>query len=425
MKKAPLHFKFVFLLFAGLLFSLPVSAIEEDVIYLEEESQEQLTIKEKLSELPKCDFQNRQYLLGDFRGYRTKLQERGIDIQSFYVIDSFIMRNNSRNSTKGTYQGLYNLSVELDSEKLNLYKGGKLFMLYQVGNKGVNSMEYLDTYSDMSSFNPSRSINQISELYYEHSFKDDLFNIKIGKQDSNVDFQHLNNGAEFLNLSFSYIDNTPMPLFPAQQMGVRARLKLPKDIYIQNGFYDGNLKSGSNPKGFFTGENNYLNMTEVYKLTNFKGKEGKYMLGGWIKTGEYDSFKNSTEHNNYGLYAAFEQKLTGRFEDKSVGLSAFGQFGYARNSINAVPYYFGAGLVFKGITKRRKEDSVGIAFGWHQFDRQLHKVENRTAEKVIELFYKIKLTEYLFIQPDIQYIIKPGGNNKNAFAVGLRSIIVF
>ena len=141
--------------------------------------------------------------------------------------------------------------------------------------------------------------------------------------------------------------------------------------------------------------------------------------------GKYDSFNNSTEHNNYGFYAGFEQKLTDRFEDKSGGLSAFGQFGYARNSINAVPYYFGAGLVFKGITKRRKEDSVGIAFGWHQFDRQLHKVENRTAEKVIELFYKIKLTEYLFIQPDIQYIIKPGGNNKNAFAVGLRSIIVF
>ena len=425
MKKVPLQFKFVFLIFVCFLITLPAFAIEEDVIYLEKETPPQINIKEKIKESPTEKLLEQKYLLGDFKGFRTKLQEKGIDIQSYYIIDSFVMRNNSKKSTKGTYQGLYNLSVELDSEKLNLYKGGKLFMLYQVGNKGVNSMEYLDTYSDMSSFNPSRSINQISELYYEHSFKDDLFNIKIGKQDSNVDFQHLNNGAEFLNLSFSYIDNTPMPLFPTQQMGVRARLKLPKDIYIQNGFYDGNLKSGSNPKGFFTGENNYLNMTEVYKLTNFKGKEGKYMFGGWIKTGKYDSFNNSTEHNNYGFYAGFEQKLTDRFEDKSGGLSAFGQFGYARNSINAVPYYFGAGLVFKGITKRRKEDSVGIAFGWHQFDRQLHKAESRTAEKVIELFYKIKLTEYLFIQPDIQYIIKPGGNNKNAFAVGLRSIIVF
>ena len=93
-----------------------------------------------------------------------------------------------------------------------------------------------------------------------------------------------------------------MPLFPSQQMGVRARLKLPKNIYIQNGFYDGNLKAGSNPKGFFTGENNYLNMTEVYKLTNFRGKEGKYLIGGGIKTGKYESFKNATEHNNNCIY---------------------------------------------------------------------------------------------------------------------------
>ena len=348
--------------------------------------------------------------------YRTKLEDRGIDIQSSYMTNSFVMRNRENHTTKGTYQGLYNLSVDLDSEKLNLYKGGKLHILYQVGNKGRNSMEFLNTYSDMSSYDPMKSINQISELYYEQSLKDDILNLKIGKQDANADFQALGTGFEFLNLSFSFIDNTPMPLFPSQQMGIRARIKLPKEIYIQNGFYDGNLKIGAGPKSFFTGENDYLNMTEIYKLTDFKGKEGKYLIGDWIKT---------SDKTNYGFYAGFEQKLTDRFEDKSGGLSAFGQFGYARNSINDVPYYAGGGFVFKGITKKRKDDSVGIAFGWHQFNKILHKTEHATAEKVIELFYKIKLTEFLYIQPDIQYIMKPSGSEKDAFAFGLRTCITF
>lgn len=348
--------------------------------------------------------------------YRTKLEDRGIDIQSSYMTNSFVMRNRESHTTKGTYQGLYNLSVDLDSEKLNLYKGGKLHILYQVGNKGRNSMEFLNTYSDMSSYDPMKSINQISELYYEQSFKDDILNLKIGKQDANADFQALGTGFEFLNLSFSFIDNTPMPLFPSQQTGIRARIKLPKEIYIQNGFYDGNLKIGAGPKSFFTGENDYLNMTEIYKLTDFKGKEGKYLIGDWIKT---------SDKTNYGFYAGFEQKLTDRFEDKSGGLSAFGQFGYARNSINDVPYYAGGGFVFKGITKKRKDDSVGIAFGWHQFNKILHKTEHATAEKVIELFYKIKLTEFLYIQPDIQYIMKPSGSEKDAFAFGLRTCITF
>ncbi len=397
-------------------------AIEEDAILLEDAPE--LSKKDSFESI-KGYVNESDYLLGDYKGIRTKVQEHGIDIQSSYMTNAFAMRNRNNRTSKGTYQGLYNLSLDLDSEKLKLYKGGKFHILYQVGNRGINSMQFLNTYSDMSSYDPMKSINQISELYYEQSIKDDLLNIKFGKQDANADFQALNTGFEFLNLSFSFIDNTPMPLFPSQQMGVRTRLKIAENTYIQNGFYDGNLTIGANPKSFFTGKNHYFNMTELYKETNFKGKEGKYLIGNWIKTGKYEAYNNSSHHNNYGFYAGFEQKLTDRFEDKSGGLSLFSQFGYARNSINDVPYYYGGGLVFKGITKKRKDDSIGLAYGWHQFDKALHKIENRTAEQVIELFYKIKLTNFLYIQPDIQYIIKPSGNEKNAFALGLRSCITF
>lgn len=408
-----MHYKILPILF--LLLALPAFSIEEDVIYPDFES-----------ETPKkASIMNSPYALGDFKGYRTKLEDMGIDFQSSYIIDSFVMRNQEKHSTKGTYQGLYNLSLDLDFEKMEAIKGGKFHILYQVGNKGTSSADFLNTYSDINSYNPVKSINQISELYYEQSIKDDVFNLKIGKQDANMDFQALDTGFEFLNLSFSYLDNTPMPLFPSQQMGARARIKLPNEFYIQDGFYDGNLTIGANPKSFFTGKNHYLNMTEIYKLTDFKGKEGKYLIGDWIKTGKYDSYKDKTERNNYGIYAGFEQKLINRFEDNSGGLSMFGQFGYARNSINDVPYYGGGGFIFKGITKKRKDDSIGLAFGWHQFDRQLHKLENKTSEKVIELFYKIKLTEFLYIQPDIQYIIKPNGTDKNALVFGIRSCIVF
>ncbi len=416
-----MHYKLLFLTILFLFFSMPIFAIEETPVLSGEEITLDDSIHEGIIETVKLS----PYALGNFGGLRTELEEKGINIQSSYMINAFAFGSGENKSGKGTYQGLYNLSIDLDTEKMHLYKGGKFHILYQIGNKGMNSMEFLNSYSDANSYDPTRSINQISELYYEQSIKDDLFNIKIGKQDANMDFQALDTGFEFLNLSFSFIDNTPMPLFPSQQMGVRARVKLPKEFYIQNGFYDGNLGIGSNPKSFFTGENDYLNMTEVYKLTNFNQKNGKYLAGGWIKTGYYEDYESTTKRNNYGFYAGFEQKLTNRFEDKSGGLSLFGQFGYARNSINDVPYYGGGGLIFKGITENRKEDSAGLAFGWHQFDKQLKEIENRTSEKVIELFYKIKLTEFLYLQPDIQYIIKPSGNEKNGFAIGLRSCIVF
>ncbi len=416
-KRCRIYFKLKVLFLFLFIFSAPALGIEEDVILLDENIKEESAIKGYIENSP--------YLLGDYKNFRTNLKEKGVDIQSSYIINSFVMKNNEKHSTKGTYQGLYNISADLDFEKMKLIKGGKFRILYQAGNKGMSSIDFLNTYSDMNSFNPTKSINQIGELYYEQSVMDDLINLKIGKQDANTDFQALDTGFEFLNLSFSFIDNTPMPLFPSQQAGARLRLKLPLEIYVQDGFYDGNLETGANSKSFFTGKNNYFNMAEIYKLTDFKGKQGKYLAGNWIKTGKYNSYKDKTERNNYGFYTGFDQKVLDRFEDKSGGLNIFGQFGYARNDINDVPYYYGIGAVFKGITEKRKEDSIGIGFSLHQFNRQLHKIEHKTAEKVIELFYKIKITEFLYIQPDIQYIIRPSGNEKNAFAIGLRTCITF
>lgn len=407
--------KKIFLLISILFLLQGVYAIEE--------------ITPDIEETPRFSFETlveSPYLLGNFKGYREKLENHGINIQSSYMINSFFMKNREKRSSKGTYQGLYNLSGEFDFEKMNLYKGGKVFILYQAANKGTNSMNFLNSFSDINSYDPMQSINQISELYYEQSIKDDLLNIKIGKQDANMDFQALNTGFEFLNLSFSFIPNTPMPLFPSQQMGVRARLKLKDGLYLQNGFYDGNLEAGSNPKSFFTGKNNYFNITEIYKNTNIKGKEGKILSGGWIKTRKYSNFYNTNEkRNNYGFYAGFEQKILDWFEDKSGGINVFAQFGYARKDINEVPYYGGIGAVLKGITKKRKEDEIGIGFNWHHFDRELKSLEGRTSEKVIEIFYKIKLTNSIHLQPDVQYIIKPSGTEKNAFAFGIRSVIIF
>ena len=412
--------KKLLLIIALLLSAAKTYAIEEILPDIEEKKDE-APIVFSLEAIKESD-----YLLGDLFGAREALKEKGIDIQSSYIIDSFLMSNRETKSKKGTYQGLFNASIEFDTEKMNLYKGGKLYLLYQAANTGVNSMNFLNSFSDINSYDPMRSINQISELYYEHSFKDDLFNLKVGKQDANMDFQALDTGFNFLNLSFSFIPNTPMPLFPSQQMGARARLKLKNDFYIQNGFYDGNLDIGSNPKSFFTGKNKYFDIIEGYKLTNFDGKEGKYFLGGWIKTNKnYDFETNELKRNNFGGYLGFEQKITEKYEDGSGGANIFGQFGYAREGINDVPYYGGIGAVYKGIGKKRKEDSIGLAFNWHQFDKTLKHLENKTAEKVVEVFYKIKVTNFLYIQPDIQYIIKPDGTDKNALAFGVRTYISF
>src|SRR5438105_14773807 len=69
-------------------------------------------------------FMERDYLLGDWGGWRTKLSRKGIDFEFFYAaslpdnLDGGIKRG-------GIYQGAALLTLDLDSEKLAGYHGGR------------------------------------------------------------------------------------------------------------------------------------------------------------------------------------------------------------------------------------------------------------------------------------------------------------
>jgi len=44
---------------------------------------------------------------------------------------------------------------------------------------------------------------------------------------------------------------------------------------------------------------------------------------------------------------------------------------------------------------------------------------------VVELFYKIPVLGWMTLNPDIQWIHRPGGTDHTAFAAGLRVATVF
>jgi carbohydrate-selective porin OprB len=51
-------------------------------------------------------------------------------------------------------------------------------------------------------------------------------------------------------------------------------------------------------------------------------------------------------------------------------------------------------------------------------------MDDVTRETAIELFYKVQLTEFISIQPDIQYISNPGGGTTDdAIVLGIRGKI--
>ena len=108
------------------------------------------------------------------------------------------------------------------------------------------------------------------------------------------------------------------------------------------------------------------------------------------------------------------------------GLSAFSTINFSPEANNPLPFYVLTGLVYKGLIPARDDDQVGVSFAFGSFseaeenrDRSLGRAP-RTDEAVLEAFYRFQVSRFAYVQPDVQYIINPGGRGltENATIIG-------
>jgi len=110
------------------------------------------------------------------------------------------------------------------------------------------------------------------------------------------------------------------------------------------------------------------------------------------------------------------------------GLYLFTFFNYAPKYDNAMPFYFQTGLVYKGLIPGRDKDQLGVAFGLGSYsyykivaEEDAGKTIHQTNEAVVEADYRAQLTNFVYVQPFWQYIIRPNGtgmvNNANIFGL--------
>lgn len=118
----------------------------------------------------------------------------------------------------------------------------------------------------------------------------------------------------------------------------------------------------------------------------------------------------------------------------SQGLYAFNLINYAPKYNSQLPFYFQSGLLYQGLIPGRDEDQIGvaIAYGNYSYYRILSRREDgqdvqRTYEAVLEGDYRFQLNNFTYIQPFIQYIIRPNGEGlvKNATVIGSQFGITF
>lgn len=151
--------------------------------------------------------------------------------------------------------------------------------------------------------------------------------------------------------------------------------------------------------------------------------DGKLLLGYWRYTSAFDTLSGGRGKGNDGLYLRGETPIGPRGED-GQGLSAFFRIGVADGRVNMFNAFASAGLVLAGPVPGRDKDQLGLAFATAFTSGVYRRVTpSERSETAIELTYRAPLTDFLTVQPNLQYVLNPNADpaTRNAFAVGLRA----
>ena len=114
------------------------------------------------------------------------------------------------------------------------------------------------------------------------------------------------------------------------------------------------------------------------------------------------------------------------------GLSSFCRAGFSPQPGSSSSLYADAGLVYTRLIPSRDADKLGIAFAYSKVG-SLTAAETASAgypgsfEAVAELSYSLQFSQAVSIQPDLQYILHPGGTQQygNALVLGVRAVVNF
>lgn len=415
----------------------------------------------------------RSQVTGDWRGARPLLSDQGIEIFGGYTVE--VWGNTTGGLKTGTvYTGLLDFGAEVDLEKAIGWQGASVSTTW-LWLSGRDASEDLAgnflTISNIAGFNTLRMF----ELWFQQSLLDDKISIRFGQLSADSEFLISDYAGLFINATFGWPAFAYMNIpnggagYPMGTLGARLALNPADGITFQAAVFQGNVFAQDvNRHGFrwsLDAQTGYTFLNEAQFRWNHREEEaglpGQIKPGAWFQTGESaDALAGSTSSGNAGFYVVLDQMLYrepgGRraegctkdgksivdaksfqapvdMEKSDQGLGWFGRAAFTPSDRNVITFSFDTGLSYKGLIPTRDKDTIGLAFGYAQLSNEARTslkdagASPMGAEMVLEVTYQAEITPWLIVQPDLQYIINPGGTSDlgNALVIGGRAAITF
>jgi len=401
------------------------------------------------------------HLFGDWYGLRTRLEDQGI-------IPSLTFQSNlAGNPVGGKRRGFteadnLGLNVNADLDKLYGLQGGAFhFSTSQRSGANLSAIDVGNTFTTQQVY--GRETWQVINVEYLQKFLANRVELRIGRIAagdvfvvSPYDYLFMQNAIDGNPVGIFF--NAPgMSAYPNATWGAELKVQTTERTYLRGGVYNGDLAhtheihhhgldwSMRGPV-FLIGEAVY----QRNQLKDDKGLVGNYKLGFWFDGHSYQDFgtkvlgaaapglgiASTVRHGNYGFYGLFDQVLIrfGSPEEKTlrgIGVTACVQAAPEQER-STMPFFCEAGILVRGIFPQRPIDVAGFGIIYGHFSSDLRSAQRlaqrldssvgvQQEETVLEWNYTFRFRNgAYFIEPDIQYIIRPGGtgNIPNALVVG-------
>jgi porin len=250
---------------------------------------------------------------------------------------------------------------------------------------------------------------------------------KVGMIDLNSEFDVQSVGKHFIGSShgigpdFSQSGANGPSIFPAGATAVMLHYE-DEDWALRFGLFDAVAGSKRNPRRAafrIPGDTGALLVGEVdRKLVG----GGEVQLGAWHYTPRFERLDPARAGKgvSQGAYAMIEGPVARRAGRQ---LDAWLRLGVASSAVNEIGTYVGGGVAYGNDNAR-----MGLAVAHARRGAPARRAaaasgdESDRAETAIELTYAYRLTPWLTLQPDFQYVINPGWDpgRRNAAVAGIR-----
>jgi porin len=417
-------------------------------------------------------------LTGDWGGLRPYLERKGIVFNLNYTND-FLSNVRGGIGPGSVLIGVFQPQLDIDLQQLLGWQAGHFHSHGLVTHGPFFSQTYLGNILAVSNLEAG-PVARLYSLWYEQSAFNDRLNVRLGLMSADSQFLQSKTASNFINNGISWptflAANLPAggPAYPLPDPGIRVRIKPTEELAFQAAVFSGDPSGGDGsnqsqplPTGtvfsfrggaFVIAEASYL----PNQGKNANGLPGAYRIGGWWhtsprfgdqrfdNTGQSLASPTSTgiplnHTGDQGFYGVIDQMLYRVPGTEDQGLSAFLRAGGVPNDRNLISFYADGGLLYKGLVPRRPDDKVGIAAAYARvgdnargLDQDIGLFGNflypvRSGETAIEMMYQAQLAPWWILQPELQYIIRPGGGvlnpdgsfRPNAWVIAVRSSLNF